>query len=412
VTRPPTGWHFLQLPGPSNVPARVLEAISRATIDHRGPDYPDLTRAVVDGLRGVFRTSGDVVVFPASGTGGWEAAFVNTLSPGDRVLLVETGQFAASWADVGRRFGLDIEILPTDWRRGAEPDRIEERLTQDRDHTIAAVAVVHCETSTGATTRIAEVRAAIDRANHAALLFVDAVSSVGSLDYRHDEWRVDVTIAASQKGLMLPPGLAFHAVSARALDAAKAATLPRSYWDWQPMLAQNARGYFPYTPATNLLFGLREALAMLQEEGLDAVICRHARYGRAARAAVRAWGLETQCVVPEEMSDVLTAVVLPDGHDADRFRALVVARFNMALGTGLGRLAGRVFRIGHLGDMNDLMLLGALAGVESGLALAGVPIERGGVDAAMRSLESQEPVHSGGRLARNAATPSLKSSLP
>jgi alanine-glyoxylate transaminase/serine-glyoxylate transaminase/serine-pyruvate transaminase len=389
MTRPPTGWHFLQLPGPSNVPARVLEAIARATVDHRGPDFPELTTAVLDGLRAVFRTSGDVVVFPASGTGGWEAALVNVLSPGDRVLFVETGHFAAAWSGVARRFGLDVEVIETDWRRGAEPDRIEERLSADREHAIVAVAIVHNETSTGAATRMGAVRAALDRAGHPALLLVDAVSSLGSLDYRHDEWRVDVTVSASQKGLMLPPGLAFHAVAPRALEAAKSAKLPRSYWDWQAMLAQSAKGYFPYTPATNLLFGLREALAMLAEEGLDAVIRRHARHGRAARAAVQAWGLETRCIVPDEMSDVLTAVVMPAGHDADRFRALVLDRFNMALGTGLGRLAGRVFRIGHVGDLNDLMLLGALAGAESGLALAGVPIRRGGVDAAMRSLEAE-----------------------
>jgi alanine-glyoxylate transaminase/serine-glyoxylate transaminase/serine-pyruvate transaminase len=389
VTRPPTGWHFLQLPGPSNVPARVLEAIARATTDHRGPEYPALTNAVLDGLRAVMRTSGQVVVFPASGTGGWEAALVNTLSPGDRILFVETGQFAANWAEVARRFGLNVEVIHTDWRRGADPAQVEARLADDSAHSIAAVAVVHNETSTGAMTRIGDVRNAIDRAGHPALLLVDAVSSVGCADYRHDEWRVDVTISASQKGLMLPPGLAFLARSDRAAEAAKKAHLPRSYWDVDAMVAQNAGGYFPYTPATNLLYGLREALAMLEEEGLDAVFRRHARHARAAREAVRAWGLDTQCAVAEEMSDVLTAVVLPDGHDADRFRALVLERFNMALGTGLGRLKGRVFRVGHLGDMNDLMLIAALAGVESGLALAGVPISRGGVDAAMHSLERE-----------------------
>jgi alanine-glyoxylate transaminase / serine-glyoxylate transaminase / serine-pyruvate transaminase len=389
LTRPPTGWHFLQLPGPSNVPARVLEAIARATIDHRGPDFPELTNAVLDGLRLVFGTRGPVVIFPASGTGGWEASLVNTLNPGDRVLFVETGQFAANWIEVARRFGLQVEVMETDWRRGAEPARIEERLAADRAHEIAALAIVHNETSTGAMTRVDRVRDAMDRAAHPTLLLVDAVSSVGSMTYSHEAWRVDVTIAASQKGLMLPPGLAFLAMSEKAMEASKQARLPRSYWDWNAMLTQNARGYFPYTPSTNLLFGLREALAMLQEEGMDAVIRRHARYGMAARAAVRAWGLETQCVVTEEMCDVLTAVVMPDGHDADRFRGLVLERFNMALGTGLGRLKGRVFRIGHVGDMNDLMLIATLAGVESGLALSGVPIARGGVDAAMRSLEEQ-----------------------
>ena len=389
MTRPPTGWHFLQLPGPSNVPARVLEAISRATIDHRGPDFPALTNEVLDGLRMVFGTHGPVVIFPASGTGGWEASLVNTLDHGDRVLFVETGQFAANWIEVARRFGLQVDVMETDWRRGAEPARIEERLAADTAHEIQAVAVVHNETSTGAMTRIAGVRAAIERAGHPALLLVDAVSSVGSMTYLHDDWRVDVTIAASQKGLMLPPGLAFLAMSEKAMAVSKQARLPRSYWDWNAMLAQNERGYFPYTPSTNLLFGLREALAMLREEGLDAVIRRHARHGRAARTAVRAWGLETQCVVPDEVCDVITAVVMPDGHDADRFRALVLERFNMALGTGLGRLKGRVFRIGHVGDMNDLMLIAALAGVESGLILAGAPITRGGVDAAMRSLEAE-----------------------
>jgi alanine-glyoxylate transaminase/serine-glyoxylate transaminase/serine-pyruvate transaminase len=389
VTRPPTGWHFLQLPGPSNVPARVLEAIARATIDHRGPAFPALTNAILDGLRPVFGTRGPVVVFPASGTGGWEAALVNTLSPGDRVLFIETGHFAGKWSSVARSFGLQVDVVETDWRRGVDPAVVEERLAADVSHEIAALAIVHNETSTGATTRIADVRDAMDRAGHPALLMVDAVSSLGSVEYRHDDWRVDVTVAASQKGLMLPPGLGFLAASEKAIEASRHALLPRSYWDWRPMLEQNARGYFPYTPATNLLFGLREALAVLHEEGLDAVFRRHARHARAARNAVEAWGLESQCIVPEEMSNILTAVVMPDGHDADRFRALVLERFNMALGTGLGRLKGRVFRIGHLGDMNDLMLIGALAGVESGLALAGVPIRRGGVAAAMLWLERE-----------------------
>jgi alanine-glyoxylate transaminase/serine-glyoxylate transaminase/serine-pyruvate transaminase len=387
VTRPPTGWHFLQLPGPSNVPARVLEAIARATTDHRGPDFPDLTGAILEGLGPVFGTTGPTIVFPASGTGGWEAALVNTLNPGDRVVFVETGQFAANWSDVAHRFGLQVEVIETDWRRGADPVLIERRLAEDGTHSIAALAVVHNETSTGAMSRIGEVRRAMDRADHPALLLVDAVSSLGSVEYRHDDWGVDVTVSASQKGLMLPPGLSVLAMSDRAIEASTRATLPRSYWDWNAMLAQNAKGFFPYTPATNLLYGLRESLAMLHEEGLDAVYRRHARHGRAARAAVSAWGLETQCRVSEEMSDVLTAVVMPDDHDADAVRALVLDRFNMALGTGLGRLKGGIFRIGHLGDMNDLMLIAALAGVESGLALSGVPISRAGVAAAMLSLE-------------------------
>jgi alanine-glyoxylate transaminase/serine-glyoxylate transaminase/serine-pyruvate transaminase len=387
VSRTRTGRHFLQLPGPTNVPERVLAAISRATIDHRGPDFPELTREVLSGLRSVMQTTGDVVMYPASGTGGWEAAFVNTLSPGDRVLMFNTGQFAANWIDVARRFALDVDVVETDWRRGAEPEIIEQRLTADRNHTYRAVALVHNETATGAMTRIAEARKAMNSARHPALLLVDAVSSVGCMEYRHDGWGVDVTIAASQKGLMLPPGLAMLAMSGKALEASRSARLPRAYWDWAPMLERNAEGYYPYTPSTNLLFGLREALAMLAEEGLANVVRRHERYGRATRCAVQTWGLETQCARDDEHSDVITAVVMPDGHDADVFRALVHERFNLSLGMGLGRLRGRVFRIGHLGDFSDTMLLGTLAAVESGLVLSGVPIRRGGVDAAMRSLE-------------------------
>lgn len=383
------GWHFLQLPGPTNVPGRVLEAMARPTVDHRGPDFPELTRACIDGLKWVFKTDQTVVIYPASGSGGWEAALVNTLSPGDRVLMCETGQFGLGWAAVAERFGLQVQMVPGDWRRGVDPAAIETRLKNDTERAIKAVCVVHNETSTGAVSPIAEVRAAMDRAVHPALLMVDVVSSLGSIDYRHDEWGVDVAVAGSQKGLMLPAGLSFTAVSDRALDAARRAMLPRSYWDWDQMLRKNEEGYFPYTPATNLLFGLREALEMLREEGLDAVFARHARHGRATRAAVEAWGLELQCARPEDRSDVLTAVRMPDGHDADAFRARVLDRFNMALGSGLGRVAGEVFRIGHLGDMNDLMLLATLSGVESGLALHGAPIERGGVLAAMESLEAE-----------------------
>jgi alanine-glyoxylate transaminase / serine-glyoxylate transaminase / serine-pyruvate transaminase len=384
---PPNGWHFLQLPGPTNVPGRVLEAMARPTVDHRGPDFPELTRSCLDGLKWVFGTDETVVMYPASGSGGWEAALVNTLSPGDRVLMCETGAFGLGWADVAGRFALEVDLLPGDWRRGADPDAIEEHLAADPDHDIRAVCVVHNETSTGSVTPVARVRAALDRVEHPALLMADVVSSLASIDYRHDAWGVDVAVAGSQKGLMLPAGLAFTAVSARALEASKTAGLPRSYWDWARMMDMNARGFFPYTPATNLLFGLREALAMLREEGLETIFARHARFGRATRAAVEAWGLELQCARPEDRSDVLTAVRMPEGHDADAFRALVLERFNMALGSGLGRVAGRVFRIGHLGDFNDLMLLGALAGVESGLVLAGVPFRRGGVQAAMESLE-------------------------
>jgi alanine-glyoxylate transaminase/serine-glyoxylate transaminase/serine-pyruvate transaminase len=388
VTRHRTGWHFLQLPGPSNVPARVLRAIGQPTIDHRGPDYPALTRTVLEGLRWACRTEDRVVIYPASGTGGWEASFANTMSPGDRVLMVETGQFALNWIEVARRFGLAVDVIEGDWRHGADPEEIARRLReQGAALPYRAVCVVHNETSTGAMTDIAAVRRAIDDAGHDAMLMVDAVSSIGCMDYRHDEWRVDVTIGASQKGLMLPPGLAFLALSARALAAADGASLPRSYWDWRPMIARNDEGFFPYTPSTNLLFGLREAISMLREEGLDAVHARHARYGAATRRAVAVWGLETQCADPAAHSDVLTAVVMPDGHDADRFRRIVYERFDMSLGAGLGKVKGRVFRIGHVGDFNDLMLAATLSGVESGLALAGVPFERGGQSAAMRWLE-------------------------
>ncbi|MEJ2205357.1 MAG: aminotransferase class V-fold PLP-dependent enzyme [Gemmatimonadota bacterium] len=388
MSRRPTGWHFLQLPGPTNVPRRVLDAMAQPTVDHRGPGFPELTREVLDGLRWVFGTRHGVVVYPGSGHGGWEAALVNTLSPGDRVLMFETGQFGLGWTEVARRFGLDVEVIPGDWRRGADPSVLEERLSADREHAIRAVAVVHNETSTGAVSRVPDLRAALDRAGHPALLLVDAVSSLACLEYRHDDWGVDVTVSASQKGLMLPPGLAFNAMGPRALDASRGASLPRAHWDWTPMLERTEDGYFPYTPATNLLFGLKEALTMLRAEGLDDVVRRHRRHGDATRAAVQVWGLEVQCARHDEQSDVLTAVRLPDGHDADRFRALVRERFNLTLGSGLGKLKGRVFRIGHLGHFNDLMLLGTLGGVESGLALAGVPCRRGGVQAAMESLES------------------------
>ena len=381
-----TGWHFLQLPGPSNVPERVLRALSRPTIDHRGADFPALTRTVLEGLSGLFGAK-TVVVYPSSGTGGWEAALVNTLSPGERVLMFETGQFAVMWADVARRFGLEVELVPTDWRGGVDPDAVAERLAADREHGIRAVAVVHNETSTGAMTRLQAVREAIDRAAHPALFMVDAVSSVACVEYRHDAWGVDVTVAGSQKGLMLPPGLAFLAMSEKALQAAEGARLPRAYWDWRPMLLANASGFYPYTPATNLLYGLAEALAMLAEEGLEQVFRRHARHARATRSAVSAWGLETQVTRHDELSNVLTAVRLPEGHDADAVRKTIFERYQMSLGTGLGKVKGRIFRIGHLGDFNDLMLMGTLAGVESGLALSGVPIRRGGVDAALRCLE-------------------------
>jgi alanine-glyoxylate transaminase/serine-glyoxylate transaminase/serine-pyruvate transaminase len=380
------GRHFLQIPGPTNVPDRVLRAIAAPTIDHRGPEFAALATDVLAALKPVFRTEGPVVVYPASGTGAWEAALVNTLSPGDRVLIGETGHFSTLWSGLALRLGLRVDVIPGDWRHGVDPAVVGERLAADPDHEIAAVCVVHNETSTGVTSRVADVRAAMDAAGHPALLLVDTISSLGSIDYRHDEWGVDVTVAGSQKGLMLPPGLSFNAVSAKALDRHRDAALPRSYWDWDAMLESNARGFFPYTPATNLLYGLREACAMLAEEGLPAVFARHERHGAATRAAVRAWGLEVLCLDEREHSGSLTAVLLPAGHDADEVRRVVLERFDMSLGNGLGRLAGTVFRIGHLGHFNDLSLVGALGGVQMGLQLAGVPIEPGGVEVAMESL--------------------------
>src|SRR5688572_8818703 len=381
-----SGRHFLQIPGPTNTPDRVLRAMARPTIDHRSAEFAALGRAVLDGLKRIFQTTAPVVIFPSSGTGGWEAALVNTLSPGDRVLGFDSGEFSRTWAEVARRLGLDVELVPGDWRHGVDPAALEARLGDDRDHRIRAVLVVHNETSTGVTSRLPEIRRAIDRAGHPALLLVDAVSSLGSIDLRHDEWRIDVTLAGSQKGLMLPPGLGFNAVSAKALAASPGARLPRAYFSWEQMLGPNAAGFFPYTPATNLLFGLREALAMLEEEGLANVFARHQRLAAAARAAVTAWQLEIVCAREDEHSPVLTAVMMPESHDADRFRAVVLERFDMSLGAGLGRFKGRAFRIGHLGDFNDLMLAGTLCGVEMGLAIAGVPCRAGGVNAALASL--------------------------
>jgi alanine-glyoxylate transaminase / serine-glyoxylate transaminase / serine-pyruvate transaminase len=380
----PAGRHFLQIPGPTNVPDRVLRAISAPTIDHRGPDFGTLATEVLGALGPVFGTTRPVVAYPSSGTGAWEAALVNTLSPGDRVLAFETGHFATLWRELAGNLGLDVDFVPGDWRHGVDPDVVRDKLRADRD--IKAVCVVHNETSTGVTSRIAEIRRAIDDADHPALLLVDTVSSLGSVDYRHDEWGVDVTVSCSQKGLLLPPGLGFNAVSAKALLAAETATLPRSYWDWRPILAANERGFFPYTPPTNLLYGLKESLAILQEEGLPQVFARHERHAAATRAAVRAWGLEVLCLDEREHSPVLTAVLVPDGHDADKIRALILDRFNMSLGTGLGRLAGRVFRIGHLGHLNDVSLAGTLAGVQMGLELAGVPVDPSGITAALSVL--------------------------
>ena len=383
---PRSGRHFLQIPGPTNVPDRVLRAIDAPTIDHRGPDFAALGKTVIAGMKKVFKTDGEVVIYPASGTGAWEAALVNTLSAGDRVLMAETGHFASLWQKLAQRLGLQVEFLPGDWRHGASPQAIGEKLAEDTQHAIKAVCVVHNETSTGVTSRVSDVRAAIDRARHPALYMVDTISSLASIDYRHDEWKVDVTVAGSQKGLMLPPGLSFNAISAKALAASKTAKLPRSYWDWSEMLAINPTGYFPYTPATNLLYGLREALAMLTEEGLENVFARHTRHGEAARRAVRAWGLEVLSLNPAEHSGSLTAVVMPAGHDADALRARILDAFDMSLGTGLGKLAGKVFRIGHLGHFNDLTLAGTLAGVEMGLKLAQVPHRAGGLQAALDFL--------------------------
>lgn len=384
----PSGRHFLQIPGPTNVPDRVLRAIDRPTIDHRGPEFQRLGRTVLSGLKQVFKTEGSVVIFPASGTGAWEAALVNTLSPGDRVLMYETGHFATLWHGMAKRLGLKPEFIASDWRHGADAAAIQAKLAEDRAHEIKAVCVVHNETSTGVVTRVDEVRKAIDRARHPALFMVDTISSLASIDYRHDEWGVDVTVAGSQKGLMLPPGLSFNAVSDKALAAGKSAALTRSYWSWEEMLGPNKNGFFPYTPATNLLYGLREALAMLEEEGLDNVFKRHDRHAEATRRAVRAWGLEILCANSAEYSSALTAVLMPEGHDEAAFRKVVLERFNMSLGSGLGKIAGKVFRIGHLGDFNDLSLLGTLCGVELGLGLARVPHSKGGVAAAMDWLAS------------------------
>ena len=359
-------------------------------IDHRSAEFAQLGREVLEGTRAIFKTEGPVVMYPASGTGAWEAALVNTLSPGDRVVLFETGHFSSLWRGVAEKFGIQVDYIPGNWRKGANAAELEARLAADRAHAIKAVMVVHNETSTGVTSRIPEIRRALDSAHHPALLLVDTISSLASIDYRHDEWGVDVTIAGSQKGLMLPPGMSFNAVSEKALRAAENARLPRSYWDWQEMLKPNRSGFFPYTPPTNLLYGLREALLMLREEGLDNVFKRHDRHAEATRAAVRAWGLEIVCEDPREYSSSLTAVFTPEGHDADKLRAVILEHFDMSLGAGLSKFAGKVFRIGHLGSFNDLMLAGTLCGVEMGLRLAGVPHKEGGVMAAMNSLAPAE----------------------
>jgi alanine-glyoxylate transaminase/serine-glyoxylate transaminase/serine-pyruvate transaminase len=377
----------------------VLRAIDRPTIDHRGPEFQALGKEVLEGMKRVFKTRHPVVIYPASGTGAWEAALVNTLSPGDKVLMSETGHFASLWQKMAGRLGIVVDLIPGDWRHGADYAEIERRLAADKAHEVKAVCVVHNETSTGVTTRIPLVRRAIDNARHPALLLVDTISSLGSIDYRHDEWGVDVTVGGSQKGLMLPPGLSFNATSDKALAASKSARLPRSFFDWGEMIAANANGWFPYTPATNLLYGLREAIHMLEEEGLANVFARHDRHAEATRRAVRAWGLEILCEVPEEYSSALTAVVMPAGHDADKLRDAILEHFDMSLGMGLSKLKGKVFRIGHLGDFNDLTLMGTLAGVEMGLELAGVPHRKGGVLAAMEYLAGQARIAGGVRQA-------------
>jgi alanine-glyoxylate transaminase/serine-glyoxylate transaminase/serine-pyruvate transaminase len=380
------GRHFLQIPGPSNVPDRILRAMDHPTMDHRGPAFADVGKKALEGMKGIFRTEGRVVIYPSSGTGAWEAALVNTLSPGDTVLMYETGHFAMLWKKLAEKLGLNPVFIEGDWRSGADAAAIEDHLRGDTDHKIKAVCVVHNETSTGSVTDITATRRAIDAADHPALLMVDTISSLGSVEYRHDDWGVDVTVAGSQKGLMLPPGLSFNAVSDKAVKASETARLVRSYWSWAEMAGPNEAGYFPYTPATNLLYGLNEALDMLAEEGLDTVFARHRRHGAAARAAVEAWGLEVLCNKASDRSPVLTAVRMPAGHSADNFRGVTLRHYDMSLGNGLSKLADRVFRIGHLGDFNDLMLIGTLAGVEMGLRDAGVPHRAGGVQAAMEVL--------------------------
>ncbi len=390
MSRP--GRHFLQIPGPTNVPDRVLRAMGNPTMDHRGPEFAALGKRALDGMKRMVKTqAGQVVIYPASGTGAWEAALVNTLSPGDKVVMFETGHFAWLWDKLARRLRLEPQVIGSDWRRAADPDAIEAALREDSAHEIMAVCVVQNETSTGCATRIDEVRAAIDAAGHPALLMVDTISSLASIDMRMDEWGVDVIVAGSQKGLMLPPGMAFNAISPKALAAHETAGLQRAYWDWSDMLGPNANGFFPYTPATNLLYGLVEAIDMLEEEGLANVFARHDRHAEATRRAVQAWGLEVLCLEPRHYSSSLTAVLMPEDHSADRFRAVVLENFDMSLGSGLSKVADKVFRIGHLGDFNDLMLMGTLSGVEMGLGLAGVPHQRGGVDAAMRYLGETAP---------------------
>ena len=380
------GRHFLQIPGPTNVPDRVLRAMDYPTIDHRGPDFAELGLRVLDRIKLIFKTSEPVIIFPASGTGAWEAAMVNTLSAGDKILMFETGHFSTLWYDIAHKFKLEIDFVKGDWRTGVDPNIVESKLKEDTEKKIKAVCAVHNETSTGVTSRIGEIRKAMDNADHPALLFVDTISSLGSIDYRHEEWKVDVTVGGSQKGLLLPPGLSFNAISSKALDAYKNSDLPKSYWDWEPMIENNKKGYFPYTPATNLLYGLDEAINILTEEGLENVFNRHNRFAEATRIAVNAWGLEILCKNPNEYSSSLTAVLVPEGHDADTLRKIILDDYNMSLGTGLAKVAGKVFRIGHLGDFNELMLAGTLSGVEMGLMKSKIPFNKGGILKALEYL--------------------------
>ena len=387
-----TGRHFLQIPGPTNIPDRVLRAMDMPGLDHRGPEFAELGFAVLEGMQRMFRTKQPVIIYPSSGTGAWEAAIVNTLAPGDKVIMAETGQFAVLWRGIAEKFKLDVDFIPGDWRRGADLAAIEARLAADKAHAIKAVMVVHNETSTGCVTFPLEVRKIMDAAKHPALLMVDTISGLGSLEYQHDAWGIDVSVAGSQKGLMLPPGLGFNAVSEKALEVAKKNPGLRSYWEWQDVIAFNKLGTFPYTPAINLLFALREAIAMLEEEGLENVFARHKRHSAATRAAMKVWGLDTQCQDPHAHSPALTGVVVPEGHDADHLRKIVLETFDMSLGTGLNKIKGRVFRIGHIGHFNDLMLMGTLSGVEMGLDLAKVPHRAGGVLAAMDVLKGRDVV--------------------
>src|SRR5215467_6644165 len=382
------GRHFLHIPGPTPLPDRILRAMDTPIIDHRGPEFAALTKRVLEGIKTIFKTTSPVIIYTATGTGAWEAALVNTLSAGDRVLMVETGQFATLWKNMAAKLGLRPEFIPTDWRVGADPAVIEAKLREDKAHEIKAVCVLHNETATGCLSSIAEIRQAIDRAGHPALFLVDTISSLASTDYRHDEWGVDVTIGGAQKGLMLPPGMSFNALSDRAMAASKNSKLPKSFWSWEDMLTMNKIGFFPYTPATQMLHGLAASIDMLHEEGHDNVFTRHARFAEATRTAIRAWGIEILCREPKYYSPSLTPVLLPDGDDADELRNLALNHFNISYSTSFGGFTSKNFRIGHLGDTNDLTILGALAGTEMALTLAGVPIKKGGVQAAMDYIVS------------------------